>query len=95
MNDIKDIMRRAAHVAEISDSTQKELALKRAMRGGETGESWHKPPAIKPVSNAISTPSAPKTGKQALIGLGLESEKMQTAAANVAPHRLGQMQRAA
>ena len=43
------------------------------------------------VVNPISTPVAPSTGKAKLLGEQNDHDfgKMQTAAANVAPHRLG------
>jgi len=44
----------------------------------------------------MGTPLAPSTGKRDLIGEEpADAPKMATAAPNVAPHRLGQMQRAA
>ena len=44
----------------------------------------------------LGTPGAPKTGKHGLIAdIAIDASQMQTAAPNMAPHRLGQMQRAA
>ena len=48
------------------------------------------------VAPLVATPGVPSSGKHALISDNpVDAGQMQTAAPNMAPHRLGQMQRAA
>jgi len=88
MSEIEDIIRRAQKAAADTEMKEKELALKKQLQAGK--------PMAKAVTqkSVIGTPGATNS-KSALITGDNEVAKMQTAAANVAPHRLGQMQRAA
>lgn len=92
MAEIEDIIRKVTNTAKVTDQREKELAMKK-LHGGASQSSWAPQSIVPPL---VGTPSAPSSGKHALItDTVVDTTQMQTAAPNMAPHRLGQMQRAA
>ena len=81
MAEIEDILRRAAHVAAVSEKTEKEIAMKKALRTAESGQSWTNTKPVLRVQEPLGTPAAHSNTKSTLIGIDGPS-KMQTAAAN-------------
>lgn len=94
MAEIEDIIRKVTNTAKVTDQKEKELAAKRQLQGGISQSSWAPQSMVPPLP--LGTPGAPSKGKRELIvENSMPANQMQTAAPNMAPHRLGQMQRAA
>ena len=92
MAEIEDIIRKVTNTAKVTDQKERELAIKK-LQGGGSQTSWAPKSIVPPL---VGTPSAPSSSKHALItDTVIDTTQMQTAAPNMAPHRLGQMQRAA
>lgn len=89
MVEIEEIIRKMTNtVADTEKKVKEQKESKKRNNAAGVQRSWG------PLN--VGTPAASSSVKRQLVdGDSNEALKMQTAAANVAPHRLGQMQKAA